>query len=68
MTEQAVLDLARRDEDAADLEQIVGAALEPQVAALVDAEQIAGAAPVAVERLPALVAILEVAVRDASRP
>ena len=66
--EQAVLDLARRDEDPADLEQIVGAAGEPQVAALVDVEQVAGPAPVAVERLPALVAILEVAVRDASRP
>src|SRR6185295_14097964 len=49
----------------ADLEQIVGAPAEPEVAALVDVEQIARATPVAVECLPALVAILEVAVGDA---
>src|SRR5690606_2871515 len=36
-----------------------------QVAGLVDREQVAGAAPVTVERLPALLAVAEVALRDA---
>src|SRR5688572_3262633 len=63
--EQAILDLARRDEHTADLEQIVGAALEDEVALLVDREQIAGAAPVTEERLPGLVAVSPIALRDA---
>jgi len=44
--EQTVSTSRRRDEDPADLEQIIGASAEPQVAALVDPEQVTGAAPV----------------------
>src|SRR5262249_44071264 len=61
MTEEALLALQRSDPLPADLEEIVRTAGEIEVALLVDAEEIACPAPMAVEGAPALVAVEPVA-------
>src|SRR5215204_7049096 len=51
MSDQAVLDLGRRDPDAADLDQVVDAPAVPEVAVVVALEEVAGLDGVAVECL-----------------
>jgi hypothetical protein len=71
--EQRVLDLERRDEDAADLEQVVVAPLVEVVAVRVAPEDVRRRAPLALERLARLGLVAPVAQRrraaaDAQRP